>query len=191
MSHNNRCNRTPVIFRFYKHILIGITILLILTSLYRNSSLFYRKNLILPFSLHLNRQELYLIKGEEFRLYVFGLKKHVSYSSTNFRVAGVNFNGRVFAYQTGKAFIIAKVKDKELKCRVYVIDLNKKTLVLKQGNTYRLNIKGTNSYTRWTSKDKHIATVNAFGKVTAKSKGRTVIYAKVKGRTLKCTVWVR
>lgn len=70
-----------------------------------------------------------MVKGEEFRLFVYGINKRVSYHSTNFRVAGVNFNGRVFAYQTGKAYIIAKVDNKELKCRVKVIDLNKKDLL--------------------------------------------------------------
>ena len=54
----------------------------------------------------------------------------------------MNFNGRVFAYQTGKAIIIAKVGNRKLKCRVKVIDLNKDHLNLRVGDKYRLWIKG-------------------------------------------------
>lgn len=190
MSHHSR-RKQPLVFQVYKIVIIGISFLLIIIFLFQHSSLYYRTNLVPPFAPHINKQELYLIKGEEFRLYVFGFKKHVSYTTTNFRVAGVNFNGRVFAHRTGKAFIIARVDGKEFKCRVYVIDLNQKKLELKVGKSYRLKVYGTNAYTKWESSDKKVATVNAFGKIKAKSKGKTVIYAKVKGKKLKCTVWVK
>lgn len=131
-----------------------------------------------------------MIKGEEFHLFVYDINKRVSFSSTNFRVAGVNFNGRVFAYNTGKAFIIAKVGKKELRCRVHVVDISSKSIELKAGETYHLKIKGSNAFVSWKSKDKEIATVSMFGKVTAKSCGSTVITAKIKGKTLKCKVVV-
>jgi uncharacterized protein YjdB len=145
----------------------------------------------MPFSLHLSRQDIYMIKGEETHISVFGLNKRVKYHSTNFRVAGVNFTGRIFAYRTGKAFIIAKVGKKELKCRVHVIDISREKLVLKIGKSYRLKMKGAGAFTSWKSSDKSVATVTLFGTVTAKRKGKTVITAKVKGRTLKCTVTVK
>ncbi len=155
-----------------------------------NSSLFYRKLVVLPFVLHLNERDLYLIKGEEFHLYVFGINKRVSFYSTNFKVAEVNFNGRVFGYQTGKAFIIAEVDNKELKCRVHVIDINKKTLRLKKGDSYRLKIRGTPSFVRWKSGDTRVAEVSLLGNVKAVAKGKTVIVAKVKGKILTCNVIV-
>lgn len=175
----------------YKAGMIIIIILVLIFFLNRNSGLFYRKKIILPFSLHLNRQELYMIKGEEFRLFVYGINKRVSYKSTNFRVAGVDFTGRVFAYQTGKAFIIAKVDGKELKCRVKVIDINKDKLNLKQGDTFRLKIKGPVFFAKYSSSNKEVATVSMFGKVKAIKPGRTTITVKVKGKTLKCVVTVR
>lgn len=132
-----------------------------------------------------------MIKGEETHLSVFGLNKRVSFSSTNFRVAGVNFNGRIFAYRTGKAFIVAKVKGKELKCRVHVIDINKEKLKLRSGDTYRLRIKGTGAVVKWRSSDTKVAVVNWYGKVKAEYPGNAVITAKVKGRILKCTVYVK
>lgn len=159
--------------------------------LYRNSGLFYRKTIILPFSLHLNRQELYLVKGEEFRLFVYGINKRVHFYSTNFRVAGVNFNGRVFAYQTGKAFIIAKVGDKKLKCRVKVIDLNKKELNLKTGETFRLKVKGPVFFARYKSSNPEVADVGIFGKIKAKSPGKAKITVYVKDKKLICDVTVR
>lgn len=181
-----RRNKSP-----FKAFIIIIIILLVLFFLYRNSSLFYRKKIILPFSLHLNRQELYMVKGEEFRLFVYGINKRVSYHSTNFRVAGVNFNGRVFAYQTGKAYIIAKVDNKELKCRVKVIDLNKKRLTLDVSDTYRLRVKGPAILVRYKSSNPSVANVNIFGKIKAKSPGKATITATVRGKILKCKLTVK
>jgi uncharacterized protein YjdB len=103
----------------------------------------------------------------------------------------VNFNGRIFAHQTGKAFIIAKVDDRELKCRVHVIDINKEKLKMKVGNISHLSIQGSNSFVKWKSSNPKVASVSLFGTVKAKRKGTTVIYAKIKGKVLKCSVRVR
>jgi len=177
--------------KLYKGIVVLVILFVIIVSLYRNSGLFYRKGIILPFSLHLNRQEVYLAKDEEFRLFVYGINKRVKFHSTNFRVAGVNFNGRVYAYQTGKAFIIARVDGKRLKCRVKVIDINKERLNLEVGDTYRLGIKGPAFFAKYKSSNPNVATVNIFGKVKAKNPGNTTITANVKGKNLICNVVVR
>ncbi len=177
--------------KIYKGIIFLIIFILLACFLYINSGLFYRKKIILPFSVHLNKQEIYLIKGEEYRLFVYGINKWVSYTSTNFRVAGVDFHGRVFAYRTGKAYIIAKVDGKKLKCRVKVIDLNKKKLNLDLGESYKLRIKGPATFARYKSNNPEVATVNVFGKVKAKKSGRATITVKVKGKTLKCVVTVK
>lgn len=183
--------KPPFINSLYKAAIIFVIALLITVFLYRNSGLYYRKTIISPFSLHLNRQELYMIKGEEFRLFVYGINKRVSFSSTNFRVAGVDFTGRVYAYQTGKAFIIAKVDNKKLKCRVKVIDLNKKKISLETGETFRLKLKGPVLFAKYTSSNKEVASVNMFGKIKAKNPGRSTITVNVKGKILKCIVNVR
>jgi uncharacterized protein YjdB len=174
----------------YKGISITLILFIIILSLYRNTGLFYRKKIILPFSLHLNRQDLILIKGEEFRLFVYGINKRVSYRSTNIRVAGVDFLGRVFAYRTGKTYIIAKVSGKKLKCRVRVIDLNKKQLKLSVGETYRLKVKGITDFARYKSSNPKVAKVNIFGKIKAKKPGKTTITVYIKGKVLKCKVTV-
>ena len=189
MGQGNSCKQ-PFYYNIIKVLIIAIIGIVMLKFVYENSSLFYRKSFELPFSLHLNERDLYLIKGEEFRLYVFRLNKRVSFYSTNFKVADVNFNGRVYGYKTGKAFIIAEVDHKELKCRVHVIDINKKTLHLKKGDTYHLKIKGTYSFVRWNSGDVRVATISHFGHVKAIKEGKTVIVAKVKGKILTCNIFV-
>lgn len=184
-------NKKTLLNKLYKIIIILVILLIVTVSLYRNSALFFRKKIILPFSLHLNKQEVYLVKGEEFRLVVYRLNKRVSFHSTNFRVAGVNFNGRVFAYQTGKAFIIAKIGGKKLKCRVKVIALNKDRLNLKVGDTYRLRVKGPVFFVRYKSNNSSVVSVNIFGQVKAKKPGKATIKVNVKGKILKCNVTVR
>lgn len=187
-----RCcrHRQPPICRLYKYMIFIIGGFLILSYLSENTSVFYRSSIVMPFSLHLNKNDIYMSPGEEMRLYVFGLNKRVSYYSTNFRVAGVNFNGMVFSYRTGKAFIIAKVDGKKLKCRVHVIDINRDSLSLKEGESYRLKIAGTSSFISWKSSDPKVATVGMFGRVRARNGGSAVITAKIKKSKLKCTVTV-
>lgn len=181
----------PFAFHIYKLFVIAFASILILHFLYQNSSLYYMNLFNMPFSLHLNKEDLYLVEGEEFKLTVFGINKRISFESTNFRVAVVLFNGKILALRPGKTYIIAKVDGKELKCRVHVLDLNKEVIKLRVGSTYNLDVKGITAFVNWKSKNREVASVNYFGKVTAKSKGNTVIYAKVKGKTLRCTVTVK
>lgn len=141
--------------------------------------------------MRLNSYDLYLIRGEEYHLKLIALNKRVTFSSTNFRVAGVGLHGRIFAYQTGKTFILAKVGNKVLKCRVHVIDLNKRSITLRPGRSRHLYVKGSNAFVRWMSANPRVASVSMFGRVKANKKGKTVIYAKVKGKTLSCVVRVK
>ncbi|MDF2540239.1 MAG: hypothetical protein K0S76_3260 [Herbinix sp.] len=177
-----------------KGIIVLISALIIYQFVYENSSLYFRTNNIFHrrtlFSLHLNRNDIYLKKGEEFHLYVVALNKRVSFTSTDFRVAGVNFNGRVYAYQTGDCFILAKVDDRILKCRVQVMDINKSHLTLRSGRTKKLNIQGAGAFVRWKSSNPDIASVSMFGRVKGKSKGKVIIYGRVNGKTFTCEVKV-
>jgi hypothetical protein len=115
----------------------------------------------------------------------------VTFSSTNFRVAGVGLHGRIFAYQPGQAFILAKVGKRVIKCRVHVLDINRRNITLKTGRSKHLYIKGSNAFVQWKSANPRVASVSMFGRVKAKKKGKTVIYAKVKGKTLSCVVRVK
>ena len=182
--------KTSTISSFYKYIMISIVLVLILRFVIMNTSVYYRQTIMWPFSFHLTKQDLYIKKGEEYRLAAYGAKGTLSYKSTNFRVVGVNFNGRLHGYQTGKAYIIVKSGNEERKCRVHVIDISKDQINLKVGKSKDLDIKGVNAYVRWKSSNKKVAVVSSFGNVKAVGPGTTVISAKVKGKTLQCSVTV-
>lgn len=69
------------------------------------------------------------------------------------------------------------------------IRLNKKKVSVPEGKTVLLSVSGTKKTVKWSSANAKIATVSK-GKVTGKQPGKTVITAKVAGKTLKCTVKV-
>lgn len=156
-----------------------------------HTSVFYRSNLLDPFLHRINREDVTLIKGEEFRLRSNRFNQRVTYRTTDFKVADVNFLGTVTALRPGTAFIIVKYSDKELKCRVRVVEISKRKLVLKKSRSYKLRVKGAMTGVRWYSSNSSVASVSRFGNVKAKSKGTTVIYAKVRGKTMSCKVEVK
>lgn len=58
------------------------------------------------------------------------------------------------------------------------------------GCTVKLKVTGTKNKVKWSSSNKKVATVSSKGVVTGKKAGTAVIKAKVKNKTLKCTVKV-
>ena len=156
-----------------------------------HTSLYFINNIFTPFSKRLNAEDITLVKGEEFKLRVMNLNKRLYFSSTDIKVADVNIFGNVTAYRAGVTIIRVKIGDDVLKCRVRVIDINKKTLTLKAGKRYRLNAKGVWFGVSWSSGNTSIARVSRYGNVTAVSKGTVKIYGKVRGKTMSCTVTVR
>lgn len=156
-----------------------------------HTSLFFRKGIITPLSARLHPRDIVMVRDETYKLYVVGINKRISFSSTDIKVADVNIFGKVYANRTGTTIIKAKYDDVVLKCRVRVIDINKKKLTLKKGKTYRLKVKGPVIGAKWKSKNKKIATVSWSGKVKAVSKGSTEIIAVSGGKTLKCKVIVK
>lgn len=70
------------------------------------------------------------------------------------------------------------------------IRLNKKSLNLDKSKTYRLKVLGTKAKVSWSSENDSVATVKK-GVIYPKGWGKTVIIARVKGKTLKCKLWVR
>ncbi|WP_310604556.1 Ig-like domain-containing protein [Anaerosporobacter sp.] len=175
-----------------KIVVIAISILVIGNYLYKKTSLYFFEIPHSPVSLHLNKESVVLEKGETFRVSVFVINKRVYYSSTDFKVAYVNLNGKVFAKKPGVAFIVVKVGKKTLKCKVRVIAISKKSLTLDVGERYQLHVEGDGILkgVTWKSSNSSVAYVNKFGYVTAKRKGTTVITAKVYGKKLTCKLKV-
>ena len=68
--------------------------------------------------------------------------------------------------------------------------LNYKKKTLTKGQTLKLKVKGTKKKVKWSSSKKKVASVNAKGKVTAKSKGKAVITAKVGAKEYRCKITV-
>ena len=183
-------NRNPL-SKLMKIIIIGISLLIILRYLIINSSVYFRDYRELPFTVHLNKDNIVMQKGDTFQLRINGINKRVKYSTTDFRIAWASPLGKIHALQTGKAYIKADVDNKTIKCRVRVIDINKDKLTLKVGESNRLGVKGMIRFPRWKSSNPKVASVNRFGKVVGKSKGKVTISGKVKNTKLKCQVIVQ
>lgn len=66
--------------------------------------------------------------------------------------------------------------------------LSKEDATILIGDTLQLKVKGSNKTVKWSSSNNAVATVNQKGKVTAKSEGYAIIYAKAGKETLSC--WV-
>lgn len=71
------------------------------------------------------------------------------------------------------------------------IRLNTKSKTLKEKQTYKLTILGSNKKVTWNSSNKKIATVSKNGKVTAKKKGTAIITAKIGNKKYKCKITVK
>lgn len=83
-----------------------------------------------------------------------------------------------------------------LTCQIRVkapnVKLNATKVTLKKGKTKKLSVKGAGkANVKWATSKKAVAKVSAKGVVTGLKKGKTVIKAKVYGKTLKCNVTVK
>ncbi|WP_167956669.1 Ig-like domain-containing protein [Anaerosporobacter faecicola] len=174
-------------------VIIGLLVLLVVGNfLYKKTSLYYMIMPRLPFSMHLNKENLVLESGETDRLRVYAINKRVSYHTSDFKVAYVNLNGKVFAKKTGIAYITAKVGKKTFRCKVRVIALSKKKLTMEEGESFQLRIYGDGLFhkARWSSDNTSIVSVSKNGKLVAKKKGRVNIIANIYGKKLVCRVKV-
>ncbi len=157
-------------------------------------------------SVTLNKATLALIKGQSETLTATvkpddATDKKVTWSSSNASVATVDQNGKVTAVAGGTATITAKAGDKQATCTVTVtvpvtsVTLNKASIALVQGNSETLVATvnpsdATDKTVIWESSDTKVATVDTNGKVTAVKAGKSIITAKVGGKSATCTVTV-
>lgn len=70
------------------------------------------------------------------------------------------------------------------------VKLNKKTVYMTKGSSYKLKITGTKKKAKWKSSNKKVVTVSKKGKLKARNYGTATITVKIKGKKLKCKVVV-
>ena len=134
--------------------------------------------------------------------------KNISWESSNPSVATVSSNGLVTPVSAGDATITCRAVDGsgvKATCGITVlpilvenIELNASSASLKVGETKQLTAtitpsNATNKTVTWTSSNPSIATVDSYGKVTAKAKGSATITCKANdssGKQANCAVTV-
>ena len=134
--------------------------------------------------------------------------KNVTWASSDKSIATVDKNGKVTGKKPGTVYISATTANGKhtAKCKVTVqkmiysekVKLNKTSLTLEDGKSYILDatVLPENTVSKsvtWSSGNKKVATVDAYGDVTAVAPGTTYIYCKTKdtGVTAKCKVTVK
>lgn len=184
--------KNPVLYIIMRLVFVIALLALFWYLIIPNSSLYYMDGTYKPFFNRLNERDLIMVPGDKFKLKVQRVNTRVKFSSLDIKVADVTPLGTIIAFRTGKTFITAKYNDKMLRCRVRVIKLNKKKIEINQGEKFDLDIEGPIilKKAKWTSSNSEIAEVNSFGKVRGISQGKTLITAKIGGKTLECKVVV-
>lgn len=108
-------------------------------------------------------------------------------------VAVVNANGTITAIKNGTATITATVDGVQSICEVTVmkpnITLNAEEITLKKGagTTITATVSSGNLPT-WSSSNSNIATIDSYGVISAKKKGKAYVYATEDGTKVRCTV---
>lgn len=140
----------------------------------------------------LKTTSLTLQRGDKSTLKINGGTGTVKWKSADTKIATVSKKGVVTAKKLGKTTITATVNGYTLKCKVaiYAHSLNKTSLKLEAGSSYRLVMSGGSGTTKFSSSNSKVAYVNKSGVVTGKSKGTATITAVKNGVKMTCKVTV-
>ena len=96
-------------------------------------------------------------------------------------------------YNTGMSTLTVYINGRKFNLSVTVIDneISSTSVVISEGGTHQLKIRGEGAgRIEWSSVNPDIAEVDANGKIIGKTKGNTLIMAKVNGKTFGCVVSV-
>lgn len=154
-----------------------------------------------PAVITLDKSSLALTAGESGQLTASGAE-NITWTSSDSAVATVDENGKVTAVASGSAAITASAQDATSAACVITVTAPKKDLVLQSiygtredisidvGTAAPMEVVGTDSAVKWSTKDSSIATVDADGYVKGVKSGKTEVVAEVDGQTLTCIVRV-
>ena len=140
----------------------------------------------------INKSSLELVKGQTSTLKVSNAPGSVKWSSTDSSIVAVSSSGKLRAKEKGRVAITVTSGNQQLQCKVMVEEpkLNKTELTMNLKETANLKLSGCKHSVKWSSGDSDIVKVSN-GKLTAKEVGKTVVKAKVHGKTYSCKVTVK
>ncbi|MBO5373029.1 MAG: Ig domain-containing protein [Lachnospiraceae bacterium] len=160
-------------------------------------------------SITLNTKKLYIVKGKNIQLKAMMMPANTTdtliWSSSKESVATVS-DGKIKAKKVGNTKVtVTTTSGKKVTCKVYVVNkakksvsvkLNKKKLTMKTGSisilTATLKPAKSTDTIKWKSSNKKVASVDKYGYITAKKKGKATITATTKsGKKAKCIINVK
>ena len=157
----------------------------------------------------MNTKKVYIVKGSTISLKAVmapsGTTDKIKWSTSKSYVATVK-SGKVKAKKTGTAVITAKASSgKKATCKIYVVKkakkaasvkLDKKKVSIKKGGWILLSAvlkpESATDTVNWKSSNKKVASVDAYGFVKAKKKGKaTITVTTGNGKKVTCKVTVK
>lgn len=129
--------------------------------------------------------------GSIVKLKVEGSSGIATWTSSNKSVATVDSKGKVTSRGPGNAVITATIDGVKLTADIKVLKMQDSLLELSVGETFKLNVLGTDSDIQWVTLNRNVVIVDENGLVTAVGKGSTKIEAIVDGREIRSVITVK
>lgn len=129
--------------------------------------------------------------GRIVTLKVQGTKDKATWSSNNTKVATVDSKGKVTSRGPGNATITVDIKGSKITTDIKVLQMEVCMLELEKGETFKLNVLGTNSEIYWRTLNHTVVIVDQDGVVTGVGPGITKVIAEVDGKLVRCIITVK
>lgn len=136
---------------------------------------------------------LYVKASSKISVKVTNQNGATSFKSSNGKIAKVDSKGKVTALKKGTAKITVTNNKVSTSFKITVKNpkLNKNSVTLKKGKTFKIKVTGKVGSQKYSSSNKKVASVSSKGKVKAKKAGKAKITVKTNGIKLKLNVKVK
>lgn len=152
---------------------------------------------VLPTTINLSHSKISLYRNQSFQLKATTSTKHTpTFKSSKSSVATVDANGKITAKKNGTTTIKVSCDGTTVTCDVTVmkptITLSASTLTMTVGQTVKLraNVSSNNPVT-WSVSNINVLSIDAYGNVTARQKGKAYAYASEDGTKVSCIIQVK